>query len=131
MNVCIVPLPQGVYHAWLQCSHISESLSRVGHLASEGHSARDEFPSLASLHLHVGWGFLETVYLDAVLDTVVIRRILSAVGSGPSQSSPLPFSLHTFATSLGTSGLMRMPRTLSLSLFRLGSICLIMDSFST
>ena len=54
---------------WLQCSHISESLSRVGHFASEGHSARDEFPSVASLHLHVGWGSLETVYLDAVLDT--------------------------------------------------------------
>jgi hypothetical protein len=57
-------------------------------------------------------------------------RFFSAVGSGPSQSSPLPSPLQTFASGLGGSELMRLPR-LSDSPRSSGNILFIIESSVT
>ena len=85
---------------------------------------------LSPLRTSTSVGFFLKQCIWMLCLTLVIRCILPAVGIGPSHSSPLPISLHTFATNLGTSGSVRVPRTLSLLLFRLGNICLMMESLS-
>ena len=60
-----------------------------------------------------------------------ILSIPCSVGSGPSQSSPLPSSSQTLATSLGGSGLGRLPRPSYLASLSLDSHFLIMESSLT